>query len=64
MAIANETKFLMHTFNPKNMTLGEVLSLDDKITSGVFVNKIFYFVTKAGKINVSFLGKSFFLANA
>ena len=54
----------MHTFNPKNMTLGEVLSIDDKITSGVFVNKIFYFVTKAGKINISFLGKSFFLANA
>ena len=64
MAIANETKFLVHTFNPKNMTLGQVLSLDDKVTSGVFVNKIFYFVTKSGKINLSFLGKYFFLTNA
>ena len=64
MALANQNKFLMHTFNPKNMTLGEVLSIDDKITSGVFVNKIFYFVTKSGKMNISFLGKSFFLANA
>jgi coatomer subunit beta' len=46
------------------MTLSEVLSIDDKITSGVFVNKIFYFTTKSGKINLSFLGKSLFLANA
>jgi hypothetical protein len=64
MALANETKFLLHTFNKKDMTLGQVLELDDKVTSGVFVNKIFYFVTKAGKLNISFLGKSFFLANA
>jgi len=41
-----------------------VLSVHDKVTSGVFVDKIFYFINKAGKINISFLGKSFFLANA
>ena len=46
------------------MTLSEVLEINDKVASGVFVKKIFYFITKAGKLNVSFLGKSFFLANA
>ena len=64
MAIAGESTFLMHTFNPKDMTLSEVLSVDDKITSGVFVDKIFYYVTKSGKVHLSFLGKSFFFTNA
>lgn len=64
MAIANDSRFLLHTFNPKNQTLSEVLSLEDKVTSGIFVNKIFYFLTKAGKLNISLLGKSFFLSNA
>lgn len=34
------------------------------MTSGIFVNKIFYYINKAGKLNICFLGKSFFLANA
>ena len=55
---------MVHSFNKKNLSLGEVLSVHDKVTSGVFVDKIFYFINKAGKINISFLGKSFFLANA
>ena len=38
--------------------------LNDKITSAIFVNKIFYFINKAGKIHLSFLGKSFFYNNA
>ena len=46
------------------MNLSEVLSIDDKITSGIFVNKIFYYVTKSGKLNISFLGKAFFYTNA
>ncbi len=64
MAIANETKFLLHTFNKSNLSLSEVLVVEDKVTSGVFVNKIFYYINKAGKLHISFLGKSFFLANA
>ena len=63
MALANESKLVIFTYNSKNMSLAEVLTIDDKITSGIFVNKIFYFSTKAGKINIAFLGKSFFLTN-
>lgn len=55
---------MVYNFNKKNLSLGEVVSVHDKVTSGVFVDKIFYFINKAGKINISFLGKSFFLANA
>ena len=55
---------MVYNFNKKNLSFGEVLSVHDKVTSGVFVDKIFYFINKAGKINISFLGKSFFLANA
>jgi hypothetical protein len=55
---------MVYNFNKKNLSLGEVLSLHDKVTSGVFVDKIFYYINKAGKIHISFLGKSFFLANA
>jgi hypothetical protein len=64
VAIANETRFVIYLFNKKNMSLSEVLTLHDNITSGVFVDKIFYFVNKAGKIHLSFLGKNFFLTNA
>lgn len=64
MAIANETRCLLHTFNKSNQSLSEVLVVEDKVTSGVFVNKIFYYINKAGKLHLSFLGKSFFLANA
>ena len=50
--------------NTKNYHLSEIHVLTDKITSGIFVNKIFYFINKAGKIHLSFLGKSFFFNNA
>jgi hypothetical protein len=38
--------------------------LNDKVTSGIFVDKIFYFINKAGKIHFSLLGKSFFFSSA
>lgn len=38
--------------------------MQDSINSGVFVDKIFYYMTKAGKIHFSFSGKSFFYAHA
>lgn len=34
------------------------------MTSGVFVDKIFYFINKAGKIHFAFNGKSFFYGPA
>ena len=39
------------------------MTIQDKISSGVWVNKIFYYITRAGKIHLTFLGKSFFLTN-
>jgi hypothetical protein len=41
-----------------------MLVINDKVTSGVFIDTIFYYVTKAGKLNLSFLGKSMFYGNA
>lgn len=57
MALATETKFVMYNFNKKNKNLTEVLSITDKVTSGVFVDKIFYYINKAGKIHFAFNGK-------
>ena len=54
----------MHLFNKKNKNLTEVLSITDKVTSGVFVDKIFYYINKAGKIHFAFNGKSFFYGPA
>jgi hypothetical protein len=64
MALATETKFVLYQFNKKNQNLSEILTINDKITSGIFVDKIFYFINKAGKIHFSLLGKSFFFGNA
>lgn len=55
---------MLYNFNKASLSLSEMLLVEDKVTSGVFVNKIFYYINKAGKLNLSFLGKSFFLANA
>ncbi len=64
MVLANESRLVVHTFNRKSLSLGEVFSASDKVTSGVFVDRIFYYINRAGKIHLCFLGKSFFLANA
>lgn len=64
MAMANETRLIIYGFNKSNLSLSEMLVIEDKVSSGVFVNKIFYFINKAGKIHLSFLGKSFFLTGA
>lgn len=64
MAIASQTKFIIFRLNKTTNALSELLTLNDKITSGVFVDKIFYYINKAGKIHLSFLGKSFFFGNA
>lgn len=64
MAIASETKLVVYQFNKKNKNLSELLSLNDQVTSGLFVGRIFYFINKAGKIYFSMLGKNFFYSNA
>jgi hypothetical protein len=54
---------MIFTFNKKNLSLTELISINDRVNSGVFVDKIFFYMTKSGKINYSFNGKIFFYAN-
>jgi coatomer subunit beta' len=64
LALATETKLVLYQFNRKNRNLSELLTISDRITSGLFVDRIFYFINRAGKLHFSFLGKAFFFGNA
>lgn len=64
LALATETKLVLYQFNRKNRNLSELLTLQDKVTSGLFVDRIFYYINRAGKLHFSLLGKTFFFGNA
>lgn len=64
LGLASESKMIVFSFNPKTYSLTELISINEKVNSGVFVDQIFYYMTKSGKINFTFLGKAFFYANA
>lgn len=55
---------MLYQFNKKNKNLSELLTLHERVTSGLFVDKIFYYLNRAGKLHFSFLGKTFFFGNA
>ena len=63
-AIATEEKLIIFAFNKKNFSLTELITINDRVNSGIFVNKVFYYMSKIGKIYFSFLGKTFFYTNA
>ena len=44
LALATETKLVLYQFNRKNRNLSELLTLPDQATSGLFVDRIFYYV--------------------
>ena len=64
MAMATETKFTLYQFSKKSRALSELLTINDKVTSGFFVDRVFYFINKAGKLHFALLGKHFFLGSA
>lgn len=64
LALATETKLVLYQFNKKTRSLGELFTLPDRVTSGLFIDRIFYFINRAGKLYFSLLGKIFFFGNA
>ena len=57
VVISTNDKFNVYQYNKKNFSLTEILQVNDRVTSGCFIDTKFYYMTKAGKIFYSFLGK-------
>lgn len=58
--ISTGQSFTLYTYNSKNHSLTEMITVSDQLTSCCFVNEIFYYMTRSGKIYFVLYDKSFF----
>lgn len=63
MAIATNDKLVIFSLNKKTWALTEMLNTPAKVTSGVFTNRTFIYMTANAKIYFTIHNKSFFLQN-
>jgi len=57
LAISTIDKLSIYGYNKKSHALTEITTVNDRVTSGCFVDKIFYYMTKSGKLYYTFNGK-------